>query len=389
MITLKKENVRFIGNNPRKDFKNSTIRECLNYLSGLKEVSLDIETTRKYNKYGDLEGLDPYTSRIVMLQIGDKHRQYVIDARYIGIKIFIEAIKDKLIIGTNLKFEYKHILHATGIRLEYLYDIMINDQILYRGYNYPSNFESQVFRYLDIELPETSAKSFLSIGDREFTPTQILYGAGDIFYPLYIKDYQDVYIDSKELRKEVELESLFIPVLGDMEYNGMYLNKEEWIKVADKNKKLFNKYKDTLDTFVINHVKDDRFVSRQYDLFSTGDPTKCIVKWSSPKQTIDLFKYLTICPINSQNGKYTVNADALKAFIPEIVDYTNTELIDFINTYLKYKEYEKASSTYGEDFFKYIHPITGRLHSNYRQILNTGRISSSNPIKLGVISVMI
>jgi len=57
----------------------------------------------------------------------------------------------------------------------------------------------------------------------------------------------------------------------------------------------------------------------------------------------------------------------------------NSDHRDFINIYLKYKETEQRCTTFGKDFLKYINPITKRVHSNYRQILNTGRISSSGP----------
>ena len=188
-------------------------------------MSVDIETTRKYNKY-EMEGLDPYTSNIVMLQVGDAHTQYIIDARDFEIKPIIKAIANKVIVGTNLKFEYKHLYHNTGIKLEYLYDIMIVEQILKNGYFLPANLEAMVYRYLDIELPPTSALSFLTIGNKPFTQRQLEYGADDIMYPMLIRDYQLTQIEAHEFEKVVSLENLFIPVIGDMEYNGMYLNQE-------------------------------------------------------------------------------------------------------------------------------------------------------------------
>ena len=44
-----------------------------------------------------------------------------------------------------------------------------------------------------------------------------------------------------------------------------------------------------------------------------------------------------------------------------------------------FKKSEQAVTTFGEPWLKYVHPITVRAHSNYRQILNTARISSTNP----------
>jgi DNA polymerase-1 len=50
-----------------------------------------------------------------------------------------------------------------------------------------------------------------------------------------------------------------------------------------------------------------------------------------------------------------------------------------ILAYLLLKRTEQSITTFGKDWLKYLHPITGRIHSNYRQILNTSRMSSTNP----------
>lgn len=85
--------------------------------------------------------------------------------------------------------------------------------------------------------------------------------------------------------------------------------------------------------------------------------------------------------------EYTVGAKALLKLLPS--DYKElyekdkeTDIVeekDLILNYLLLSTAEQAITTFGEEFLKYIHPITGRLHSTYKQILNTGRISSSNP----------
>jgi DNA polymerase-1 len=49
-----------------------------------------------------------------------------------------------------------------------------------------------------------------------------------------------------------------------------------------------------------------------------------------------------------------------------------------IKPYLKYKETQKEVSTYGYNWKNYINPITGRIHTSFTQILNTGRMSSGN-----------
>jgi len=96
----------------------TSMEDCVNYLKNKEVLSLDIETTRKYNgKYGDKEGLDPYLSKIVMLQIGDKNTQFVIDVRTVDIKLLYPVLVNPnvLLVGQNIKFEYKHLLHNYNI----------------------------------------------------------------------------------------------------------------------------------------------------------------------------------------------------------------------------------------------------------------------------------
>lgn len=82
-----------------------------------------------------------------------------------------------------------------------------------------------------------------------------------------------------------------------------------------------------------------------------------------------LFKKLGI-PIINKDGKDSVQ---------EIIIKEHAGNFPIIKDYLEYKRYKKLTSTYGVDFLKYIDQRTGRIHSSFFQILNTGRTSSSSP----------
>ena len=100
-----------------RDLNFTNLDDCLFYLKDKKVIGLDIETSRKYKKYKYREdiykpGLDPYFSRICMLQIGDLDNQYIIDVRFVDIAPLKSILEDKSIlkVGHNLKFETKHLL---------------------------------------------------------------------------------------------------------------------------------------------------------------------------------------------------------------------------------------------------------------------------------------
>jgi DNA polymerase-1 len=365
------------------DFKKATVEECFEYCSTKKLLGLDIETTKKYNRYGEREGLDPYLSKIVMFQIGDTDRQYIIDCRNTDISILKPVLEDIniCIVGHNLKFEYKHIFHNYGIILNNLYDTQICEQILYNGYDIKFSLEELLKRYFNTTVDKSTRLAFLDIGSRAFSKKEILYGAEDIIYPLKIREIQIQESIKKTLDNCVSLEMQFIPVLGNIEYKGLYLDREKWLEVYEKNIKKLKEYEDILNNIILSDYSDTEFVNRQYSLFNEG--LTCGISWNSSKQVIEFFKYLGVCPqeISKTTHRldYTVEAKVLKASLFDMNKDISEKYKNIISIYITYKEYAQACSTFGKAFLEHINPITGRVHTNYWQILNTGRISSSNP----------
>lgn len=378
---MKKINPIFVGNSSLLE-NTATIDECYNYFKDKGVLAIDIETTRKYYKYEN-EGLDPYTSKIVMFQIGDKERQYIIDTRVIDISKLLPILVDPNveIIGQNLKFEYKHLLHNYDIKINNLYDTMLVEQIIYNGLNYNNSLEALNKRYLGIQVDKSTRLEFLDIKDKPFTLKQINYGAEDILFPLLIRDKQIPKVFKKKVQGVLSLEFQYLSVLGDMEMNGMYFNKEVWTNTYNENLIEFNRAQDELNQFVLDNYSASKFIDRQLSLFDTG--VTCNIKWTSSKQVIEFFKYLKICPqeVSKTTKKlsYTVNAKVVKSSLLSDFKNISGELKDLVNRYLHFKEIEQSVTTFGIKFFKYINPITKRMHSNYRQIVRTGRSSSSGP----------
>jgi DNA polymerase-1 len=362
----------------------STIEEAYDYLSTQSEVSIDIETTKKFNgKYGDNEGLSPYLSKIVMFQIGTLDRQYVIDHRYNN----IDKLKDILInpniikVGHNLKFEYQHILRNYGIRLENIYDTQVAEMLLTCGLKDISvSLLTCIEKYLNKTVNKETRLEFLKIKDKPFSFEQLKYGALDILYPLQIKKKQLELITKYNMESVLDLEMKFTLVLGDVEFKGMHFDKDAWIKVYESNLPLYEKAKKVLNDFVKTHYSNTKFISKQLDLFTEPG---CSIMWTSSKQVIEFFRYINACPqeLSKQTKKleYTVNAKILLATLNDINKDQPIHIKQFIKDYVSFKEYEQSITTFGKDFLKYVNPITNRIHSNYWQIIATGRMSSKDP----------
>lgn len=416
--------INFIGNNllPYENISNGTVQECLEYISKQKVIAIDIETSRKYRKglYPEgpklpyQPGLDPYMSNIVMLQIGTLEKRFVIDARVVDISILKPILEDETIlkVGHNLKFEYKFFYVHFGIRMQNIWDTMLTEKVLTNGLDLRYSLAALAERYLhiapsesvdlftfekddngealyDIEdqlfIDKSIRLGFINIGDKPFTLKQILYGEGDIIYPLQIRELQ---LKNKYFPSVcIALENEFCLSLAEVESVGMDFDSQQWLQIYADRLPLFQQYENKLKQYVVDNHPD---FSTGMDLFSS-EPT-CSLMWTSSDQVVKLFRKLEICPKErskqTKQFEYTVGAAALlkildkdhkeafyKKQAPDVI--TNTQ--ELILLYLSFKREEQAVTTFGKEWLKYVHPITRRVHSSYRQILNTGRISSTNP----------
>lgn len=410
--------IYFLSNSLFQEFPTCTIDECVYYLSKQNVIGIDIETSRKYPKgtYNEsvyIPGLDPYVTRVVMLQVGTLERQYVIDTRVIDIsklKGIIES--DKIVkVGHNLQFEYKHLLHNFGFKLANVWDTFICEKVLYNGFKISYSLESLAKRYLGIEsvstidlftdeeedseiakayIDKSTRLGFINIGDAPFSIRQVQYGVDDVIYPLKIKLIQEQgrVINGKNWNPTLafRLENKTALVLSDMSYRGIGFDPVKWIELRDLQKPFYYSRMQQLNRWV--EANQPEFCT-SIDLFSST-PT-CAIEWQSPKQVISLFRKLEICPKekSKSTGKleWTVGAKELlkQMSIQDQEDYTYNKdreivtLEDLKLVYLLFKKAQMLTTTFGEEWLKHVHPITRRVHSNFNQYMHSSRLSSNNP----------
>jgi DNA polymerase-1 len=108
-------------------------------------------------------------------------------------------------------------------------------------------------------------------------------------------------------------------------------------------------------------------------LFSEGLSVN--INWNSPKQVIEFFKGLGVNTTVIEGGiaKDTVEQGHLIKFASKF---------PIIETYCKYKEFQKDLGTYGDNWLKLVNPVSGRIHTSYKQLMNTGRLSSGGKDKV-------
>ncbi len=364
--------------------KQHQLKEVNNYINRVKSpkvISIDIET----------RGLNPLEDDIIMFQVGDLDVQFVIDTRRVDISTTISAINEKEslleIVGQNLKFEYKFIKHNFNYRIKKIFDTMIAEKVLkngetYRGMPLSMSLKAISERRLNYVADKTIRENFLTIGDKPFSEEEITYGAYDLILPLMIRKLQ-----ISELKKEnkvklvSDIEFPMVQVLGDMELRGMHFDKAKWLALYDQNFVELTNYRDKLNQYLIDQ-EFTNYYKKQYNIYGELEHL-FLLKWTSSKQVIVLLKSLNLCPTvwdkKTKKEKPTVEAGVLELFIQKNKDKIKEKDLEMLRNYLVFSKFNKKCTTYGSDFFKHINKKTGRIHSSYTQIINTGRMSSSGP----------
>lgn len=146
-----------------------------------------------------------------------------------------------------------------------------------------------------------------------------------------------------------EIEMPLVEVLGEMQFAGMKVDKEELVDFGDELK-----------------AKLDGLKNDIYELSETE------FNINSPKQLGEvLFEKLKLHVYKKTKNGYSTDVDVLEKLRD---DHPVIEKI------LEYRSLTKLNSTYVEGLIPYINSKTGRIHSYFHQTITaTGRISSTEP----------
>ena len=348
--------IYYIGPAPAVEstFQLSTVDACLEYFKDHESIAIDTET----------QGRDPHVKKILSLQIGDEHNQYVIDCRYTDIKRFKDLLESKMCILHNAKFDYKFLKHA-GIVMENIYDTMLAECVIYAGYeSFGYGLKDLADRYLNIDLDKTTRGDFYKLTSQPFTDKQIEYAALDVAYLHQIKDLQYRKIRKYELEYCVDLECKAVKAFADIEYNGISFNVKSWLENARTYESKQLDIQHDLDSIVIRDSVLSRIYKPKYVQTNLFDLPRreCGINYSSPSQILKIFKELG----------YDVESTDDRTLSKHV------HLHEFFQKLQAYREVSKIVSTYGEAFTEYINPHTMKIHTDFWQVKSTGRVSSGS-----------
>ena len=340
MSALPKPNYEYITN-------EEDAKRAMAFLDNYSTIAIDTETT----------ALDPYEAKWSLLQIGVPDKAFVFDVRYdtehstLHPEVMDPIFKsDKLKILQNASYDNKIIKRSRDYYLENIYDTMLTEQLSTLGLGFTkADLASLVNRYLGVSMPKEPRGTFKDYY-QEFKPYQLEYAANDVLVLHTIRDLQWSKVKKDGLEQVAELEFNFVEPLCEMELNGIKVDTDKWRvimgDVAIERRGIARSIQEILSE-----------VENQNTLFG-----------------VSLINIDSNAQLKTALNKYGVNIESTDA--QTLGNLAGLPIIDAI---LDYRKASKLISTYAETFLEKISKYTGRLHTDFRQMVSTGRLSSSNP----------
>lgn len=329
------------------------LRKAIETLATQPVVGLDTETT----------DLDPFTSRLRLLQLATPDRVFIVDFDHFanGDKSDVLAPLRHLLaaprpikIAHNAKFDAKFIKHNLGVDLGGLFDTLLASQLVGAGdIEERHGLETVASRYLN-EAVDKSER--LSNWNFELSEAQLEYAARDALVLLPLREKLIERLKSESLVKCAQLEFECVMPVVDIELAGFYMHKDRWLDQLGIVEKKRVELAEQLQQVLAEE-------SSQGTLF--GGPQRDDINLDSQQQLTKALNRLGIpVPDSTRNWKL----QPLAAQYP------------IIGTLLEYRTVQKALTSYGENMIQLINPVTNRLHADFRQIgAPTGRFACTNP----------
>lgn len=368
-----------------EQYKVISLEESLTLLNTLEIIGLDTETL----------GFDVYTKELLSVQLGCYDWQVLVDCKSIDITKYKDLLQDptKLFILTNAKFDLKFFYHKR-IVIPKVFDTYLAEKLLWLGYPYlvhpwarshengkpkmiiprTGDMEKDVYglglgdqakMYLDVDLDKSVRGNIIWEG---LTERVIVYGCDDVKYLELIMNKQLEELKKKDLLIAVNLENEFVKCLSYIEYCGVKLDIPKWKAKMEKDRNEYIRTLDALNKWVVEYG-NPKYIKQDFqgDLFLGFSGPKCKINWNSSQQVIPLLEELGF-----KLDTWDKESNKMKKSIEASVIEPQKSVSPLADVYLDYKSASKVTSVYGQNFLNSINPVSGRIHTNFNQLMDTG-----------------
>ena len=329
-------------------------KQIIEILLSAKIFALDTETT----------GTEPMEAELVGMSFSDaENRAYYVSvpSNYDEAVKLVQTFKPvfeneaSVKVGQNIKYDMI-MLHHYGVEVKgQLFDTMLAHYVLQPELRHNMDYLAEIYlQYKTIHIDELiGAKGKNQKNMRDLEPIDIYrYACEDADVTLKLK-----HVLEEELKKQgveqlfYEIEMPLVPVLVNMETNGVLLDTE----ALKQTSVLYNQRMNEIEQEIY------QLAGGQFNI-------------SSPKQVGDiLFKDLKLVdkPKKTKTGQYVTSEEILEGL---------RHKHPIVGKILDYRGLKKLLSTYIDALPLLINKKTGRIHTSFNQAVTaTGRLSSSNP----------
>lgn len=348
-------------------------------LNSVNKTEINADVKIEYEKVEDLNKINNIKNEILenkkifyYLNVQESVEGKILGKIINGITIFAEKdeksyfVKDILLFkeifedSEILKIGYKQredfiLLKQAGIEPKnMMFDVELAAYILNSNINkYPIEYLAEEYLSFDLEeyLKSNSVKE-----EEQLSLFNQAEEKEDIKSYVYVYVINKLHEVLEEKMKQTEALDLFntiempiVEVLANMQYQGIYVDKNELVEFGNELKEKI--------TILTNEIFE--MAGKEFNINSTKQLGEI------------LFEKLKLPVLKKTKTGYSTDSDVLEKLKHEH---------PIIEKILDYRQLVKLNSTYVEGMIPYINKKTGRIHSSFHQTVTaTGRISSTEP----------
>ena len=318
-------------------------------LDGVRMVAVDTETS----------GWDPLGDRLKLVQVaaGGEAPVLVLDAEHVDPKALGPLLEDTGVLKVfhHASFDLRF-LAANGVAVRRVADTMLAQQLLDGGEKTPSGVGlAGIASYrLGVTLDKSVRETFGDAGPT--TEAQLRYAAEDAAATLGVFEQQWRELVGHGLTRVAQLEFAALPVMAGMQLRGIGFDAPQWAVELGRLEAELPALEAAVQEALVTELSPRT-------LFGP-EP----VNLESPEQLMEAL------------GRLGLELTSTREVV--LRDHIDHPAIAAL---LQYRQVAKVTSNWGGDWAtRVVHPMTGRIHADWRQIVGTGRIACSDPNLLQV-----
>lgn len=318
--------------------------QIANEIIEAEAIGLDIETT----------SLLPFAGEIRLVQLHTQKNIWVIDlfqTKTLGPVADALNSQRTIVIGQNLKFEQKWLLYKFGIELWPIFDTWRASVLIYNGLNLGHNLYDLYRRELGVEsdIPDQGKSDWSGV----LTQQQLDYAAEDVVHLHALRSALRKKLVDRSLLRVALIEFGVILPEASVENNGLYLDQDKWLDLAQANEIRSKELHQQL-IYELPNPKNQIALPGFAPSFNLNSP-------------IQILESLTRLGVQGLENTQEMTLAMHVAEFP------------LISKLLDYREVSKRLGTYGPDFLEHINKQTGCIHSSFYPFTGAGRYSASDP----------